>query len=132
MLFVFENDKALAIPRLRLIRFSQADAAAKAGEKGGAYSGAVELLSAHLLYGLPPDALHWGARFKSTLIENFNRFMTLNGHRTCLPLESNNISLDPEVKDAWGLPALRVTYIFSEHSWNCSTPLAQERSGLRR
>jgi choline dehydrogenase-like flavoprotein len=32
------------------------------------------------------------------------------GHTTSLPLESNSISLDPEVKDAWGLPALRVTY----------------------
>ena len=31
-------------------------------------------------------------------------------HLTTLPLESNTITLDPEVKDAWGLPALRVTY----------------------
>ena len=27
-----------------------------------------------------------------------------------IPLESNTITLDPEVKDAWGLPAMRVTY----------------------
>jgi choline dehydrogenase-like flavoprotein len=31
-------------------------------------------------------------------------------HLTSLPLESNTITLDTEVKDAWGLPALRVTY----------------------
>ena len=62
------------------------------------------------LYGLPPDAPRWGAGFKKTVVENFNRAMTVYGHTTCLPLESNNISLDPEVKDAWGLPALRVTY----------------------
>jgi choline dehydrogenase-like flavoprotein len=31
-------------------------------------------------------------------------------HNTSLPLESNNISIDPTVKDAWGIPALRVTY----------------------
>jgi choline dehydrogenase-like flavoprotein len=62
------------------------------------------------LYGLPPDAPRWGAGFKRTLAENFNRSMTVYGHTTCLPLESNSISLDPEVKDAWGLPALRVTY----------------------
>jgi len=62
------------------------------------------------LYGLPPDAPRWGEEFKRTLIENFNRSMTVYGHTTCLPLESNSISLDPEVKDAWGLPALRITY----------------------
>jgi choline dehydrogenase-like flavoprotein len=36
--------------------------------------------------------------------------MTVICHTTTLPLESNNITLDPEVKDAWGEPAIRVTY----------------------
>jgi choline dehydrogenase-like flavoprotein len=31
-------------------------------------------------------------------------------HATALPVEGNSISLDPAVKDAWGLPAVRVTY----------------------
>jgi choline dehydrogenase-like flavoprotein len=62
------------------------------------------------LGGLPPDARGWGAEFKKTLMENFNRTMTVFGHTTCLPLESNSISLDPEVRDAWGLPAVRITY----------------------
>ena len=35
------------------------------------------------------------------------------GHSTSLPVETNSISLDPTVKDAWGLPALRLT--FKEH-----------------
>jgi len=29
---------------------------------------------------------------------------------TSLPVEANSFSLDPELKDAWGLPALRMTY----------------------
>ncbi|HYL98299.1 MAG TPA: GMC family oxidoreductase, partial [Blastocatellia bacterium] len=40
----------------------------------------------------------------------FNRTTYATGHTTSLPVETNNISLDPTVKDAWGLPALRVTY----------------------
>jgi choline dehydrogenase-like flavoprotein len=36
--------------------------------------------------------------------------MFIQAHTTCLPVASNNITLDPDVKDAWGLPALRVTY----------------------
>ena len=36
--------------------------------------------------------------------------MEVAGHGTSLALESNNITLDPDLKDAWGLPAIRVTY----------------------
>ena len=36
--------------------------------------------------------------------------MTLEAHCSCLPVHTNSISLDPTVKDAWGLPAIRVTY----------------------
>ena len=32
------------------------------------------------------------------------------GHGTSLPLADNSISLDDTLKDAWGLPAMRVTY----------------------
>jgi choline dehydrogenase-like flavoprotein len=60
--------------------------------------------------GVPPGGPRWGAEYKRTLHENFNRMMMINGHSTSLPLESNSISLDPKVKDVWGRPALRVTY----------------------
>lgn len=36
--------------------------------------------------------------------------MIVAGHGTSLALETNRIDLDPELKDAWGLPALRMTY----------------------
>ena len=62
------------------------------------------------LWALPPDVPRWGAGFKNALHNNFNRTMNVFAHTTALPLESNTITLDPEVKDAWGLPALRVTY----------------------
>ncbi len=51
----------------------------------------------------------WGAGFKS-LLEALPRAMIVAGHGTSLPLETNRVDLDPELKDAWGLPALRVTY----------------------
>ncbi len=62
------------------------------------------------LFGLPKDAPRWGADFKATLKEYFTRTMFVLAHTTSLPVESNSISLDPQVKDDWGLPALRVTY----------------------
>ena len=51
----------------------------------------------------------WGAAFKERLRE-FPRSMQVACHSTSLPLESNNITIDPTVKDTWGIPAIRVTY----------------------
>ncbi len=60
--------------------------------------------------GLPPDAPTWGKEYKRLLRQNFSRTMNTDVHTTSLPVESNRIELDPDVKDAWGLPAMRVTY----------------------
>jgi len=60
--------------------------------------------------GLPPTAPKWGAGYKRALGEYFNHTMDSNGHGTSLPLETNNITLDPKLKDRWGRPAIRTTY----------------------
>jgi choline dehydrogenase-like flavoprotein len=62
------------------------------------------------LFGLPPDAPTWGAEYKKLIAEYYTRMMNVVSHSTSLPLESNTFSLDPDVKDDWGLPALRMTY----------------------
>jgi choline dehydrogenase-like flavoprotein len=51
----------------------------------------------------------WGSAYKARLAE-FPRSMQAASHGTSLPLESNSVELDPELKDAWGMPAMRVTY----------------------
>jgi choline dehydrogenase-like flavoprotein len=60
--------------------------------------------------GLNPSTPQWGSEYKKALARNFVRTMVLMGHGTSLPLADNSISLDDEVKDAWGLPAIRITY----------------------
>lgn len=60
--------------------------------------------------GLPPGSPRWGKDFKNALRHNFVRTMEVFGHGTSLPVEDNSFSIDPDVKDAWGLPALRLTY----------------------
>jgi choline dehydrogenase-like flavoprotein len=62
------------------------------------------------LFGLPPDAPQWGPEYKRMLREYFTHTMEVAGHTTSLPVETNSVSLDPEVRDRWGRPALRVTY----------------------
>jgi choline dehydrogenase-like flavoprotein len=65
---------------------------------------------AFAMRALPPDTPRWGKEFKKALQQNFTRTMEIFCHATSLPVASNNFSLDPDVKDAWGLPALRMTY----------------------
>ena len=60
--------------------------------------------------GLPPGSPRWGRDYKTALIHNFTRSFEIFGHGTSLPVEDNSFSIDPDVKDAWGLPALRLTY----------------------
>jgi len=62
------------------------------------------------LHGMPPDAPKWGAEYKQMLGAYFTHTMGVLAHSSSLAKIENSISLDPEVKDPWGLPALRVTY----------------------
>jgi choline dehydrogenase-like flavoprotein len=62
---------------------------------------------------MPPDAPQWGSDFKKTVKRVHNRAVQCWGHTTSLPVPTNAVDLDPEAKDAWGLPAIRVT--FKEH-----------------
>jgi choline dehydrogenase-like flavoprotein len=71
------------------------------------------------LYGMPPDAPKWGPEYKQMLREYFTRSMSLLAHSTSLPMEKNSVSLDPEIKDAWGLPAVRIT--FDQHPDDIAT-----------
>jgi choline dehydrogenase-like flavoprotein len=64
----------------------------------------------HALNGMPPDVPRWGAGWKDAMAHNFTRQMALASSTTSLPLDRNNITLDPESVDAWGRPAIRETY----------------------
>ncbi len=62
------------------------------------------------LNGLSPDAPRWGAGYKKALREEANHRMTISCFVTQMPLETNRVDLDPDVKDDWGLPAMRITF----------------------
>lgn len=87
-------------------------------EKRGFYGGGGidvrPLFAAHpIMYslnGLPPDVPTWGKEFKDFVSHNFTRQLFITCSTTSLPLDRNNISLDPQSKDNLGRPALRVTY----------------------
>jgi choline dehydrogenase-like flavoprotein len=65
---------------------------------------------AYAMTCLPPDTPKWGPGFKKALAFHFTHNMTLLCSTTSLPVETNDITLDPQLKDRYGRPALRVTY----------------------
>ena len=61
------------------------------------------------LNGLSPGSPRWGAGYKKALREEANHKMNISCFVTQLPVETNRVDLDPDVKDEWGLPAMRIT-----------------------
>jgi choline dehydrogenase-like flavoprotein len=61
-------------------------------------------------FNSPPAAAFAETPLAVTLVTILTRSMMILCHLTTQPLKSNTLTLDPEIKDAWGVPAIRVTY----------------------
>jgi choline dehydrogenase-like flavoprotein len=58
-----------------------------------------------------PDEPTWGSAWKKRARDYFTKRLSVLGHLSSLPTPHNRIDLDPKMKDAWGLPAPRLTFI---------------------
>lgn len=61
-------------------------------------------------FSAPPGGPAWGAEYKEYLEYSYTRSMAIFNGATSLPQDSNNVTIDPTYKDAWGRPSIRVTY----------------------
>ncbi len=62
----------------------------------------------------PPGAPSWGKAHKDFQRRYFNRWIHMDSCSQDLPYGRNRVDIDPAVKDAWGVPAARLTHRFSE------------------
>lgn len=58
----------------------------------------------------PPGVASWGAGYKSWLRDGLRSVCGFYAQMEVLPYEQNRIDLDPDAKDPWGDPLLRITY----------------------
>jgi gluconate 2-dehydrogenase alpha chain len=58
----------------------------------------------------PPNVPRWGPQFRDFFAKYYTRYVALTGQTENLPYPDQTIDLDPRVRDAWGLPAPRMTY----------------------
>lgn len=80
----------------------------KRGHIGGALIGASHVT--HPVNWHFPGGPAWGLAAKDADRSFYNHAMKVGHTLHDLPVESNRVDLDPEVKDAWGLPAARITH----------------------
>jgi glucoside 3-dehydrogenase (cytochrome c) catalytic subunit len=65
--------------------------------------------------GMAHDIRGFGKAFKSSVRKYYPAIISFGGFGEVLPRRENRIMLDPQVKDAWGLPVLRFDYRFSDN-----------------
>ncbi|MEO7995827.1 MAG: GMC family oxidoreductase [Gemmatimonadaceae bacterium] len=82
---------------------------------GGGYDFRLDVPGLIRTLSMPPDFPQWGIEFKKKMRPWFLNSLVSYAHTTSLPVETNSVSLDPDLKDSWGLPAIRTTYKEHEH-----------------
>jgi gluconate 2-dehydrogenase alpha chain len=60
----------------------------------------------------------WGSAWKAFVKDNADRTNTAYLQKTTLPYEDNYLDLDPNVKDAYGIPVTRITGEYKENEKN--------------
>ncbi|MEK9198590.1 GMC family oxidoreductase [Ureibacillus sp. FSL E2-3493] len=64
---------------------------------------------------VPKGTPNWGAEFKKQSIKYANSNFPVKTQGASMPHRENYLDLDPEYKDAWGYPLLRMTYEYTDN-----------------
>ncbi|HEY8548598.1 MAG TPA: GMC family oxidoreductase [Vicinamibacterales bacterium] len=67
----------------------------------------------------------FGSSFKKTVRENHPTPISIAGFGEVLARRENQVELDPEVKDAWGIPVLRFNYRFGDNELKMVKDMAE-------
>ncbi|MBI3569306.1 MAG: GMC family oxidoreductase [Gemmatimonadetes bacterium] len=97
---VGRRPNGIYVARFRNVKNAQPDFLRGYGMQGGSGRGN---------WGRGSSMPGYGAAFKQSLIDDFGPWsLSISGWGETLPNEANTVTLDPEVKDRWGVPAARI------------------------
>jgi choline dehydrogenase-like flavoprotein len=74
--------------------------------------------------GMAHDIPGYGTAFKAAVRKYYPAMISLGGFGEVLPRKENRVSLDPVVKDAWGIPVLRFDYQFGDNEMKMAKDMA--------
>ena len=74
--------------------------------------------------GMAHDIPGYGKAFKSNVRKHYPAIISFGGFGEVLPRKENRILIDPNVKDAWGIPVLRFDYRFGDNELKMAKDMA--------
>jgi choline dehydrogenase-like flavoprotein len=74
----------------------------------------------------------FGRAFKASVRKYYPAAFGLGGFGEVLPRRENRVTLDPEVKDAWGVPVLRFDYRFGDNELKMAKDMADSVEEMLR
>jgi len=74
--------------------------------------------------GMADELTGYGKAFKSSVRKYYPAYIGFGGFGEVLPRRENRVTLDPVVKDAWGLPVLRFDYRFRDNELKMAKDMA--------
>jgi len=81
---------------------------------------------------IPPDTPTWGAEFKKASIHNYTRTLNVSTEGASMPHKENFMSLDPDYKDAYGVPLIQLTYNFTEQDRNLHKYITEKTTAIMK
>src|SRR2546423_15503020 len=57
----------------------------------------------------------FGDNWRKRIREEIPYYFAIEAQGECLPREENHVKLDPEKKDAWGIPVLHISATYGEN-----------------
>ncbi|MGB8259012.1 MAG: GMC family oxidoreductase [Terracidiphilus sp.] len=88
---------------------------------GGMLANEFIRLPIHMIDRLPPDTPRWGAAHKAAMRKWFKRSIVIIGPTQQIPSAEARVTLDPDVRDKWGMPVARIGGNVHPHTFEIGT-----------
>lgn len=85
-----------------------------------------------LQHSLPEDAPKWGAGWKKAMHENYLTACSIATHGSVMSYRQNYLDLDPQWRDAYGNPLLRLTFDFMPNEHRMSNYLTDKAAMIAK
>ena len=82
--------------------------------------------------GMAHDTPGYGKAFKTSVRKHYPALISIGGFGEVLPRKENRVSLDKDVKDAWGIPVLRFDYRFGDNEIKMAKDMADTADEMLR
>jgi choline dehydrogenase-like flavoprotein len=82
--------------------------------------------------GFAPTIPGFGKTFKSNVRKYYPALLSLGGFGEVLPVKENRVTLDPDVRDAWGVPVLKFDFKFGDNERKMAGDMADSLEEMLR